>query len=71
MKMRYITDTFISAYEKADREERKRMLRGILDTWDAEYHHFISLGVSPDTIWSIGIRRISLTLDPGAGGEYN
>ena len=40
--MRYITPQFIDAYKRADKDERKKMLRTILETWDAEYQNFIN-----------------------------
>jgi hypothetical protein len=57
--MRYITPDFIKAYEGADKKARKRMLRSILDAWDWEYQNLIGCGVSPDTIWVIGIGQNS------------
>ncbi len=56
--MRFLTPDFIEAYESADKDERKRMLRTILDAWDSEYQNLIGCGVSPDTIWKIGIGQV-------------
>ncbi len=69
--MRYITPQFIDAYGRADQDERQRMLRTILEAWDAEYQHFISCGVSPDTIWHIGTRQIGEIIGTDVLGEYN
>ncbi len=64
--MRYITPDFIKAYEIAESDERKNMLRTILDAWDIEYQNLISRGVSPDTIWDIGNRQLSGLIGPDA-----
>lgn len=56
--MRYLTPDFIDAYESADKDGRKKMLRTILDAWDSEYQSLIGCGVSPDTIWVIGIGQV-------------
>jgi hypothetical protein len=56
--MRYLTPEFIEAYECAGEDERQRMLRTILETWDAEYQSLISCGVRPDDIWNIGAGQI-------------
>ena len=57
--MSYLTPDFIEAYKSADMDQRKNMLRAILEVWDAEYHNLISSGVSPDTVWDIGNRQFS------------
>lgn len=69
--MRYFTPDFIKAYESADKDERKRMLRTILDAWDFEYQSFISCGVSPDAIWDIGNRQIGEIIGTGGTDEPN
>ena len=69
--MRYITPDFIEAYESADKDERKRMLHSILELWDIEYQNLISSGVTPDTIWNIGIRQIGEIIGADGIGEYN
>ncbi len=69
--MRYITPDFIEAYENADRDERKNMLRTILDAWDLEYQNVISRGVSPDTIWDIGNKYLSGLIGADIVDEYN
>ncbi len=69
--MRYITPDFIEAYEVADIEKRQKMLRTILETWDSEYQKLISGGVSPDTIWDIGIRQIGKIIGTDNAGEYD
>ena len=69
--MRYITPDFIKAYESADKDERKRMLRTILDVWDAEYRKLISWGVSPDTIWDAGNRQIGAIAGFDGPNEYS
>jgi hypothetical protein len=56
--MRYLSPDFIKAYESADKDERKRMLRTILAAWDIEYQNLINCGVSPDTIWDVGNRQM-------------
>ena len=68
--MRYITPDFIKAYESADKDERKRMLRTILDVWDAEYRNLISCGVSPDAIWDAGSRQIAAIAGFHGPNEY-
>ena len=69
--MRYITPDFIEEYEVADIEKRQKMLRTILETWDSEYQKLISGGVSPDTIWDIGIRQIGKIIGTDNAGEYD
>ena len=69
--MRHITPDFIKAYESADKDERKRMLRTILDVWDAEYRNLISCGVSPDAIWEAGNRQIGAIAGFHGPNEYN
>ena len=69
--MRYITPKFIDAYESADRSERKRMLRGILEAWDLEYLNLINCGVTPDSIWKIGNRQIGEIIGTDGADEYN
>lgn len=69
--MRYITPDFIKAYESADKDERKRMLRTILDAWDSEYQNLINCGVTPDTVWKIGNRQIGEIIGADGTGEYN
>ncbi len=69
--MRYITPDFIKAYESADSDERKNMLRKILEAWDLEYQNVISHGVSPDTIWDIGNRYLSGQIGADAIDKYN
>lgn len=56
--MRYLTPDLIKAYERADKDERKRMCHAILEAWDAEYQNLVSCGVTPDTVWSLGRRPI-------------
>ncbi len=68
--MDYITPDFIKAYESANNIERKRMLHSILALWDLEYRNLISRGVTPDTIWNIGIGRIGMIIGAdGADGD--
>ena len=69
--MRYLTPDFIKAYESANQEARKRMLRTILETWDFEYQNVISCGVSPDTVWDIGNRPIGYKIGTDGTDEYN
>ena len=69
--MRYLTPQFIDTYERADKDERRKMLRTILAAWDAEYQKLIGSGVSPDTIWNIGTRPIGAILGSDGLGEYN
>ncbi len=69
--MRYITPQFIDAYERADKDERKKMLHTILETWDDEYQNFINCGVAPDTIWNIGSRQIGEIIGTDGADEYN
>ena len=69
--MQYITPQFIEAYERADKDERKTMLRTILEAWDSEYRNLISCGVSPDTIWDIGTRQIGKIIATDRAYEYN
>ncbi len=69
--MRYLTPDFIQAYERAGREERKRLLRSIIEVWDAEYQKLISCGVSPDTIWYAGTRQMGEIVGNGRDGQYN
>ena len=68
--MHYITPDFIKAYENADKIERKRMLHSLLALWDIEYRNLISSGVTPDTIWSMGIRQTGMIFGKsGADGD--
>ena len=60
--MKYITPEFIEAYTRADVDERKKMLRTILEAWDTEYHNLIRSGVSPDTVWDLGNRQLGGTI---------
>ena len=69
--MRYITPDFIEAYENADKLERKRMLHTILDAWDLEYQNLIRRGVTPDTIWSVGIGQIGKIIANDGADGYN
>ena len=69
--MRYITPQFIDAYERTDNDERIKMLRTILDAWDAEYKNLINCGVTPDTIWNIGTRQIGEIIGTDGADEYN
>ena len=69
--MRYLTPEFIKTYESADKDERKRMLRIILDAWDAEYQNLISCGVNPDAIWDIGNRQIAEIIGTEGRDEPN
>ena len=69
--MRYITPQFIDAYVSADKDERKRMLRTILEAWDSEYQNLISCGISPDTIWDVGNRQIGEIIGTDGDDEYN
>lgn len=69
--MQYITPEFIKAYESADKDERRRLLRTILEAWDYEYQNLISCGISPDTIWSIGTRQIGEIIGTDGAFEYD
>jgi hypothetical protein len=69
--MRYLTPDFIKAYECAERDERKKMLRTVFDAWDSEYQNLVSCGVSPDTIWDIGNRQIGEKIGTDGADEYN
>ncbi len=69
--MRYITPEFINAYGNADKNERKRMLRRVLEAWDAEYQNLISIGVTPDTIWNIGKRQLGEIIGTDGIDGYN
>lgn len=57
--MQYLSPDFIEAYKSAEVNQRKNMLRAVLEVWDAEYRSLISSGISPDTIWEIGNRQFS------------
>ena len=69
--MRYLTPDFIKAYEIADRGKRQKMLRNILEAWDLEYQNLINRGVTPDTIWNIGIRQIGEIMGADGTVGYN
>ncbi len=69
--MRYITPQFSDAYERADEDERQKMLRAILEAWDAEYQNLINCGVTPDRIWNIGNRQIGEIIGNDGADEYN
>jgi hypothetical protein len=69
--MQYITPDFIKSYENADKIERKRMLHSILALWDSEYRNLISSGITPDTIWNMGIRQTGMIIGTdGADRDY-
>jgi hypothetical protein len=61
----------MKAYECAGEDERKRMLRTILEAWDAEYQSLISFGVSSDDIWNIGARQIGEIIATDGADECN
>jgi len=69
--MRYLTPDFIKAYEGADKDDRKRMLRTVLEAWDFEYQNLISCGVSLDAIWNIGNRQIGEIIGTDGTDEPN
>ena len=69
--MLYLTPDLMRAYECADEDERKRMLRAILEAWDAEYQYLINCGVSPETIWDIGARQLGEIIGTDGADEYN
>jgi hypothetical protein len=47
------------------------MLHSILALWDSEYRNLISSGITPDTIWNMGIRQTGMIIGTdGADRDY-